>query len=371
VFDKAKSYLTTKPIPGRARGAYGPASQAEGLVPPNIRDDTGLAWAKTKEMFRKPAPKGLYEQIGYDAGGAHPAIVRNQAMSAKAGVIPAGTNNVNIPGFENHSPYREMPRMSGKDYEAEIQKAMDKQEAMRAAGTMPQIAESKQPQKGWVKPPNGVVTQDIRPHSAVMPFRPTVVSQPPPMAANQDMLSTRVASEVNMNYYEQGYADQMVRLGLYKDAGLRDLAGKARDLGSRALGKSKATVEARRANITSGRQAVTAAKDEKMLGEVRNKYKTKVDKIKGTPKAPPAAATAPTPPAAAAAPPPITPPAGTEAEGPGNWEKFKNWWGERKPWQQVGMGAGVALPVGAGLYMAGKDNPPSLAQQQMGYTPQY
>jgi hypothetical protein len=189
------------------------------------------------------------------------------------------------------------------------------------------------------------------------------------------MLSTRVASEVAMNYYEQGYVDQMVQLGLYKDAGLKQViqgaAGKARDIGSRALGKSKATVEARRANITSGRQSVTSAKDEKMLGAVRNKYKTKVDEIKGTPKAPPAAAAAPKTPEAASAPPPITPPAGTEAEGPGNWEKFKGWWGERKPWQQVGMGAGVAIPVGAGLYMAGKDNPPSLAQQQMGYTPQY
>lgn len=410
MFDKAKSYLTTKPIPGRARGAYGPASQAEGLVPPNIRDDAGLAWAKTKEMFRKPAPKGLYEQIGYDAGGAHPAILRNQALSAKGGVLSG--------------PLGSVPRPTAKEFEDKIRAAMAQQDKMRAAGTMPQIAPSKHnpvaaPQKpssglsGTKEPivPSGVGTVAQTHQSMALPFRPTLLSEPPAQAVThgsqtvvgpvmhnsqtavrpttQPLLpETKAASEVAMNYYEQGYADQMVQLGLYKDAGLKQViqgaAGKARDLGSRALGKSKATVEARRANITSGRQSVTAAKDEKMLGAVRDKYKTKVDEIKGTPKptgnqyVPPPeiqaildrnkpGATA----AAASAPPPITPPAGTEAEGPGNWEKFKGWWGERAPWQKATMGAGVALPVGAGLYMAGKDNPPSLAQQQMGYTPQY
>jgi hypothetical protein len=181
------------------------------------------------------------------------------------------------------------------------------------------------------------------------------------------MLSTRVASEVDMNYYEQGYADQMVQLGLYKDAGIKELAGKVRDLGSRALGKSKETVVARRSAINAGRKAVTGARDAKELEGINTKFKTKVDEIKGTPKAPPAEA----PPAATTAPTTPTPPEGTEAEGPGNWEKFKGWWGQRAPWQQVGMGAAVAAPVAAGLYMAGKDNPPSLAQQQMGYTPQY
>jgi len=368
----------------------------------NVRDET-------KGLLNRPVHPKQYSVLSGDT--TSPELMRSALTTDTAGAGTSGIRHLSGAGLEQ--------RVSGALKDMDMRKARGDElfkrtyiprnhSALKVSGEYrpaPRTVRpypgaqplSQQPvtQKGWVNPPPGQAPQvgwrnpppgQVQ-HSAVMPFRPTAVSQPPPqMAVNQDMLSTRVASEVDMNYYEQGYADRLVQLGLYKDAGLKDLAGKVRDLGSRALGKSKATVAARRANITSGRQAVTAAKDEKMLQGVRDKYKTKVDEIKGTQpssgekytpppelqelldKYKPGTTTPPGP-----TPPPAipTPPAGTEAEGPGNWEKFKGWWGERKPWQQVGMGAAVAAPVAAGLYMAGKDNPPSLAQQQMGYTPQY
>lgn len=353
----------------------------------NVRDEA-------KGLLNRPVHPKQYSSIAGDAGMA-PKQLQSALTTDKAGVGTSGISHLSGAGLEQ--------RVSGALKDMDMRKARGDElfkrtyiprnhSALKVPGEYRPAPRTVKPfpgvqplpqlpvtQAGWRKPP-----QAAQQHSAVMPFRPTAVSQPPPMAVNQDMLSTRVASEVDMNYYEQGYADQMVQLGLYKDAGIKELAGKARDIGSRALGKSKETVVARRAAINSGRKAVTGARDAKELEGINTKFKTKVDEIKGTPKPTgneyvpppeiqaildkhkPGAATA-----AASAPPPITPPAGTEAEGPGNWEKFKGWWGQRAPWQQVGMGAAVAAPVAAGLYMAGKDNPPSLAQQQMGYTPQY
>jgi hypothetical protein len=316
MWDKAKSYLTTKPSTLRFKGDVG------GSIPPNIRDDATLAWAKTKELFRKPAPKGLYTDL---SGGAHPAIARNIALSGR-------TNRSGVPGI---------PSMTGKQLESKIQASMAYMEKLKAQGKLPV--------------PKPTTIQAAPNHDA-----PTM----------QNLLQTRkVASEVNMNYFEQGYADRLVQLGLYKEAGIPQAvvagAGKLRDLGSRAMGMSKATVGARREAITQGRQAVQAAKEQKMLGGVKDKYKAQVEEIKG-PKPPKTQATPKTPD------PNVTPkpPEGTEAEGPGSWEKFKGWWGERTPWQKAGIGAGVALPVGAGLFMAGGQNPPSVAQQQYGYQPQ-
>jgi hypothetical protein len=331
MWNKAKSYITTKPSTLRFKG------DVEGSVPSNIRDDATLAWAKTKELFRTPAPKGLYTDL---SGGAHPAIARNIALSGR-------TNRSGVPGI---------PSMTGQQLESKIQASMAYMEKLKAQGKLPvpkpTTFTSRTPQHGWVNKPN---VQAAPNHDA-----PTM----------QNLLQTRkVASEGNMNHFEQGYVDRLVQLGLYKEAGIPQAvvagAGKLRDLGSRAMGMSKATVGARREAITQGRQAVQAAKEQKMLGGVKDKYKAQVAEIKG-PKPPKTQATPKTPD------PNVTPkpPEGTEAEGPGSWEKFKGWWGERTPWQKAGIGAGVALPVGAGLFMAGGQNPPSVAQQQYGYQPQ-
>lgn len=337
MWDKAKSYLTPKPSTLRFTG------NVEGPIPSNIRDDASLAWAKTKELFRKPAPKGLYT----DHGGAHPAIARNIALSGR-------TNRSGVPGI---------PSLTGQQLEDRIRASMEHIEKLKAQGAplfktkpvKPTTFMRRSPpvqQSGWVKKPD---IQAAPNHDA-----PTM----------QNMLQTRVASEGNMNYFDQGYADRLVQLGLHKEAGLPQtimgIAGKARDIGSRAMGMSKATVGARREAITQGRQAVQAAKEQKMLGGVKDKYKAKVEEIRGA-KPSPKTQEPPTTPAPQTTP---KPPEGTEAEGPGSWEKFKGWWGERAPWQKAAIGAGVALPVGAGLFMAGGQNPPSIAQQQYGYQPQ-
>jgi hypothetical protein len=355
-----------------------------------------------------------YDRIGYK-GIPH---LSNAALDQRISESTKHLEKLRSQGFyKNRSPYADVPGYEESIYTGKTlalpRMSLDPQRLNPSVkgyrGALPK--------RGWISDPTKPVTNNLRPpktpaaptssssvttlppqYSAVMPFRPTAVSQLPSQpvthasqtavrpAVTQDMLSTRVASEVNMNPYEQGYADQMIQLGLAKEAGLtqaiQGLAGKARDLGSRALGTSKATVQARRANINAGRQSVTAAKDEKMLQGVRDKYKGKVDAVKGTGTGTGTGTQYVPPPEIQAildkyktgphaTPTTPTPPAGTEAEGPGSWEKFKGWWGERKPWQKGAIGAGVALPVGAGLFMAGGQNPPTIAQQQYGYQPQY
>lgn len=337
IWDKAKSYVTTNPsIP---RGLT-----SEGFIPPvprSLRGDTGIAWAKTKNMFRKPLPKGI--DFYGDEGGMHSAKVRDTVLNTR-----------------RHDRYPGMPS-TGQELEDKIVASRVYLEKLKAQGKLPVPKPStftnRAPQHGWVNKPD---TQAALNHDA-----PTM----------QNLLQTRkVASEGNMNHFEQGYADRLVQLGLYKEAGIPQavmgVAGKVRDIGSRAMGMSKATVGARREAITQGRQAVQTAKEQKMLGGVKDKYKAKVDEIQGTKPAPQTQATPKTQeaPAPNASP---KPPEGTEAEGPGSWEKFKGWWGERAPWQKAAIGAGVALPVGAGLFMAGGQNPPTVAQQQFGYQPQF
>ena len=149
--------------------------------------------------------------------------------------------------------------------------------------------------------------------------------------------------------YELGYNDVLEALNLKEAGFLMNMAGKARDLGSRAMGASKGFVQARRGAINEGRAAVQGAKETAALGATKGKYEQKVQSIQGG-ATPPAA-----PPAAGATPPPA---AGAEgAAAPGAVDKAKGWWSKRSPWAKAGLGAAAALPIAGGLYAAGGMNP--------------
>ena len=182
---------------------------------------------------------------------------------------------------------------------------------------------------------------------------------------NQGATAISKKGSFDMDYFDQGYADQLAQLGIYKEAAPAFL-GKVRDMGSRMMGASPKFVGARRQAINEGRSAVTAAKEQKALAGVKSKYQGKVNKIR-EPQPPKTQAGGTPPPAEGAA----AAEGAAGPEGPGMWQQTKEWWSKRSPGQKGVMAAGVGIPVAGGLYMAGKDNPPSVAQQQYGYTPQY
>jgi hypothetical protein len=169
--------------------------------------------------------------------------------------------------------------------------------------------------------------------------------------------------------YELGYNDVLESLHLKEAGFFMNMAGKARDLGSRMMGASKGHVQANRAAINEGRAAVQGAKETSQLAATKGKYEQKVNDIQGktpggAPTPPPAAGAAPAPtppPAAGAAPAPGA--EGAEGAAPGVVDKAKGWWGQRSPWAKAGIGAAVGLPIAGGLYAAGGMNPPRPQQQ--------
>jgi hypothetical protein len=155
--------------------------------------------------------------------------------------------------------------------------------------------------------------------------------------------------------YELGYNDVLESLHLKEAGFFMNMAGKARDLGSRAMGASPGHVAARRTAINEGRAAVQGAKETSQLAATKGKFEQKVQKIQGgAPTTPPAAGATP------------TPAAGAEGAATGAADKAKGWWAQRSPWAKAGIGAAVGLPIAGGLYAAGGMNPPRPQQ----YPPQ-
>jgi hypothetical protein len=156
--------------------------------------------------------------------------------------------------------------------------------------------------------------------------------------------------------YELGYNDVLESLHLKEAGFFMNMAGKARDLGSRATGSSKGFVQARRGAINEGRAAVQGAKETSALGATKGKYEQKVQQIQSK-------ATPPTAPPAPAAPAAATPPAEPPKE-PGMLDKAKGWWGKQSTPVKAGIGTAVAAPVAYGLWNQGGDPSYPLPQQR-------